>query len=288
MTSGFGVDKGADGSGTTSSDIRKIQGGLYTPGIISGCVVTTSPSSMQYTISAGVVAIRVATGEIILAPVPQTTIPTSTSSSRTDIVYVKQRYPSIAGEGDANIVVGVATALPDRSLELRRFILSAGQTSTSQAVVTGGINYSIPYGASLGVLHEWQNTYDGPISIPVLREGHGSFTLPTDRRVKFSMTIVLSALNANGFDNSKYCEWLFLPTIDGGDFILWCTDGLHQAWATYHFEHYLNLSAGTHTTSIGAGRMVGPGSALQHYGLDPGGYGRRGQYYLVEDAGPIV
>lgn len=293
MTSGFGVDKGADGSGTSSSDIRKIQGGLYSPGIISGCTITTSPSTMTYTVSPGVVAIKTAAGEIVLAPVPQTSVTSANgpaNTTRNDIVYVQQRYPSI--EGDANVVVGIGTSLPERAVKLRTYRVSAAQTNSNASVATDGIEYAIPYGTSLGKLHDWQNTYDGLISIPLLREGHGSFTLPTDRRVRFSISVCLSAAGAYGFDNSKYCEWFFLPNVQGptinGDLVIWTTDGLHQAWATYNFEHYVDLPAGQYTTSIGCGRMVGPGQAVQHYGIDGNGYGRPGLYFLVEDIGPVA
>lgn len=289
MTSGFGVDATADGtSGTSSSDIRKINGGLYTPGIISGCAVTTSASAMSYTIASGVVAIRCATDEIILAPVATTTISTPaapTTGSRTDIVYVQQRYPSI--EGDANLVVAAGTTLPARAVELRRYIVSAGNLNTNATVATGGINYSIPYGASLGVLHRWQNTYSGLLSTALIREGYGQITLPTDRRVKFSVNALLYAAGASGFDNSKYTEHYYLPNLNGGDMVIFTTPGLHQAWGQYYWEHTVDVSAGTWPVNLGSGRMVGPGQAATYYGVSSG-FGRTGVVFTVEDMGPIV
>jgi hypothetical protein len=289
MTSGFGVDGAADGSsGTSSADIRKIYGGLFTPGIISGCKVTTSASAMSYTVASGVVAIKSATAEIILAPVATTTVATAaapSTGSRTDIVYVQQRYPSV--EGDANIVVGVGTTLPARAVELRRFVVGAGDLNTNATVATGGVNYSIPYGASLGVLHSWQNTYSGPLSTSLIREGQGSITVPTDRRLKFSVNALLYANAASGFDNSKYTEHYFLPNIDGGDMVIFTTPGLHQAWGQYYWEHSINVSAGTHTVNLGSGRMVGPGQACTFYGVSSG-FGRTGIRFTVTDEGPVV
>lgn len=288
-TAGFGVDRTSSSSGTNSSDIRKIQGGLYSPGIISGCTVTTSPGSMSYTINAGVVAIAPTSGEIILAPVETTVISSGTASSRTDIIYVRQNYPTDpAPNNNSNIVVGVATSLPTRALEIARFNISSGQTNTNQAVRTGNINYSIPYGGSLGILHYWQNTYNGQLSIPLLREGHGTFDLPTDRRVRIIMRAVLSAANAGGFDNSKYCEYGWIFNVNGGDMVLHTTPGLHQAWATYQFESLFNLPAGRNTVHVAGTRIVGPGMAELHYGSDGDGYGRRGQEFIVEDLGPAV
>lgn len=290
MVAGFGVDKGADGSGTTASDIRKIWGGIYTPGIIDGCKITTSATNMQYTVAAGVVAIGTATKETVLAPVALTTVTGAAapaSGTRTDTIYVQQRYPSI--EGDANTVVGITTgSAPARSIIIGKYTVSAGQTNSNASVATTDRTFSIPYGASLGVLHSWQSPASGPLSIPLLREGFGSFTLPTDRRLRFSLSALLYAGGgASGFDNSKYTEHYFLPMLDGGDMLIWTTPGLHQAWATYNWDYYVNVLAGTHTTGLGAGRMVGPGQASTHYGLDTNGFGRRGIYFQVEDAGPI-
>jgi hypothetical protein len=254
---------------------------------------------MTYSVAAGVAAIPTGTKEIVMAPVQATTVTAPAapgSGTRVDLIYAVQRFPS---SGDSYVQIKVDSFakdsdafLPANAIELDRYLVTAGQTNTNAAVRLWGINYSIPYGASLGLLHQWQNTYNGLLSIPLLREGHGKFTLPTDRRVRFSISACLSAEGANGFDNSKYCEWYFLPNIQGptvnGDPVIWTTDGLHQAWGTYNFELYLDLPAGEYTTSIGAGRMVGPGRALLHYGLDGGGFGRPGLLYRVEDDGPVL
>lgn len=292
MTSGFGVDASVDGtSGTSSEDIRRINGALYSPGIISGCAVTTSASAMTYKVAEGVVAIKTAVGEVVLAPVSQATVtaPAAPSSgTRTDIVYAKQRFPSIVAEGDANVIVGVATTLPVNALELMRYTVGAGITNTNAAIRTGDVNYSIPYSSSLGVLHYWQNKFQGALSANLIREGHGQFYLPTDRQVQFKFHACLSALNASGFDNSKYCEWGFLPNLDGYDAVLWTTPGLHQAWQTVMFERTINVTAGNHTVNIGSMRKAGPGTALQWYGLQGDGMGRMGAEFIVTDMGPAV
>ena len=294
MTSGFGVDRSANGlSGTSSQDIRRINGALYTPGIISGIETTTSASAMTYSISEGVVAIPTGVGEIVLAPVSQTTVATPaapTTGSRTDIIYVKQRFPSIVAEGDAEVVVGVSTngVLPANSLEIRRYTIPAGITKTNSAILTGELNFSLPYGGGQGVLHRWQNTYSGLLSTSLIREGHGKFTLTTDRLVTFRVKAVLNAAGASGFDNSKYCEWGFLFSHSGGDFVLHTTPGLHQAWATYQFESQVPMGAGTHTVNLGSLRIVGPGQAETHYGVDGQGFGREGVQFTVTDDGPIV
>jgi hypothetical protein len=290
MTAGFGVDKGADGSGTNSSDIRKIFGGLYTPGIISGCDITLDPTLMKYTVKAGVVAIRTAVGEIILAPVAETVITAANgpaTGTRNDIIYVQQRYPSI--EGDANVVVGVGTSLPARALKLRTFSVPAGATKSNLATAIDFRDFSIPYGASLGTLHRYQHTSGVSDLLPdSQRFGYGSFSIPTDRMLRFKLFAVLSANGAVGFDNSKYCEYGFVPNVNGGDFRLWSTGGLHQAWQTYNFETTVSVPAGPVDVNILFTKIVGPGQAVVHKGLGADNFGREGIIFEVEDAGPIV
>jgi hypothetical protein len=301
MTVGWGVDatvvNNAVTSGTTSADVRKVWGALYTPGIVSGCTITRSGSAMTYTVSSGVVAISPASGEVIMAPVQGAPVPTTQAPStgtRVDVVYATQRQPS---SGDSNVALTVVSfdseasvVAPAASQELARFLVSAGQTNTNAATQIGNVKFSIPYGGSLGILHYWQNKYDGDLTNGFLREGYGTFNLPTDRLVRYTYSAVLSARNASGFDNSKYVEYGYLfnsNRIGGaGDFVLHTTPGLHQAWATYQFESTIILPAGSNTVSMAGTRIVGPGSAWQHYGADSVGYGRRGGEFTVEDLGP--
>lgn len=301
MTSGWGVDAtvvdGSVTSGTEAADVRKVWGALYTPGVISGAKVTTSASAMTFSVSSGVVAIKTATGEVVMTPVQGTTLTTGAppgTGSRIDVVFAQQRFPT---DGDSYSIYRVlpfateaAVSLPANSQEVRRYQVNAGPANTNAAVIKAGINYSIPYGATLGRLHYYQHTASGINGgLPAFsRVGHGSFTLPTERLLKFSITAVLNASGASGFDNSKYCEYGFIPNLNGGDFVLWQTPGLHQSWGTYYFESTIVAPAGETTVNCLFTKIVGPGTPLGHYGTDGSGYGRRGIEFIVEDIGPVV
>lgn len=305
MTVGWGVDATVNGSGvvtsgTEAADVRKVWGALYTPGVISGCLITRSGSAMTYTISSGVAAIKVSDGQVIMSPVQGNTFTATAapgSGTRVDVAFVEQRFPAA---GDSTVAFRVlpfaneaAIVLPPNSLEVGRFVVSAGQTNTNAAVKIGEVNYSIPYGASLGVLHQWTNQYHGPLwTGGIERQGHGTINLPTDRRLRFSIQSTLYAVGASGFSDSAYCEYGFLPNIDGGDFVLWTTPGLHQAWATYQWSGYINASAGKHEVMYGGfhasrGATDSDGQAFQVYGTH-GGFGRTGTHFMVEDVGPAV
>lgn len=291
MTAGWGVDatvsNGEVTSGTTDADVRKVWGSLYSPGIISGAVVTTQPN-MTYVVSAGVVAIKTAQGEVVMAPISQTQVPTAAapaSGSRVDIIYAQQRFPEI--ESNSEVKIGVDTVLPPRALALAKYTVSSGTTGTNGAILTGGIDYSIPYGASLGILYQYNSTYNGPVANEWRREGVGTIHLPTDRLVRFKYLGIHSSIGASGFDNSKYCELSVLPCIDDHDFELWTSPGLHQGWQSVYFETQRVVPAGTHSVSFLRFRQIGPGTVYQHCGWTNGFY-RRGADFIVEDAGPVV
>lgn len=290
MTTGFGVDATVDGtgkvtSGTSAWDVRRVWGGLIaTPGIISGAVVSTSTTGMQYSITDGVVAIKPTANEIIPVPVfgtTLTTLPAPSSGTRTDYIYVQQRYPSI--DGDSEVVLGVGQSIPDRAQLLKAFFVSAGQTKTSQAVQNGGVDYAIPYGASLGTLFQNRDTFNGKFTTTTTI-AQSQLYVPTDRLVKVSVLASVSADAANGFDNSKYCEASFRVYLDNVSQWRWNTPGLHQAWGHYYWEDTLTLTRGVHTLRCDRGRQVGPGTPYQHYqaGEMPG------TLFTVDDIGPAV
>lgn len=288
MGSGFGVDATLSGGvpigGTSSLDIRKIFGGLYTAGIVSGAGVATT-AGLNYSVSAGLAMISAGTGEIIPAPIPSGTVATApVTTARTDIIYAKQNYPSIEGNSDVvlGVVSGTSPVLPARAVALKSYTLAAGITKTSDAVVTGGINYAIPYGASLGLLHADRVVGNGTFSANSTW-GVKSFYLPTDRRVRINLQTNLSANGANGFDNTKYCEVYFDIVLDGLRKWRWNTPGLHQSHATFGWTDMITLNAGWHT--IGYDRIkTGAGTPFHHYEAN----GLGGTLFWVEDMGPSV
>lgn len=291
MATAWGVDPLKDGNGlvtigTTALDFRLIQGGIYTPGIINGGVVTRSASALTYTVSAGVAAFPIVTTapkQTALGAIPYTvkTVTAPSSGTRTDLVYALQR--TVADNGDPNIVVEVGTVLPAKAVLLDSYIVSAGQTNTNAAVRTGQIAYSIPYGASLGTLWQIRDTFNG--DVPVARRiiGSGTFYVPTDRNVRISATTSVSAKDAVKFDNAKYCESGIEVFIDGVSKYIWTTGGLHQAWEEYHWSESFTATMGSHTVRYETFRAQGPGVPVQRYSV-----GNAGNLCKIEDIGPAI
>lgn len=297
MATSWGIDPLKDSNGvvqigTTADDFRKIQGGLYTPGLISGGKVTTSASALTYTVSGGVAAFPIVTSGVpqtVLGAIPATVLSTSAavSGTRMDLIYAQQR--TVAVEGDPNIIVAVGTSLPDRAVLLDGFIVGTTTASTTAATRSADIKYSIPYGASLGRLVNMTSMFNSNFAIaasgtqPRSSLGSATYYLPTDRLIRISLTATASANGAIGFDNSKYCEAGYEVLIDNVIQFTWTTGGLHQSWEENNWDGYIQHSAGSHTITVRHFRASGPGT--------PRGRALTGQPYarvIVEDIGPVV
>lgn len=249
MSTGFGIDPTIDPdtgnivSGTDSRDIRRVTSALYTPGVISGGIVTTNPD-MTYSISEGVACVKMAQGENVLIPIPQTTLATDPggTSSRTDYIYAKQNDPATDGTSSVDVYVSTSSTIPAGSVQLDKYRIPAGASSTNAGNRAGKVDYSIPYGTSGHSL--WWHTikHNGPMT-EIADQVSGTFYLPTDRAVEFS---ALSTLDVVGQAASLY----FRLSIDGIQKIILPTGPL-TTWYTSHFLAYtFALGPGEHTVSV--------------------------------------
>jgi hypothetical protein len=276
MATGFGVDPlildGVATKGMESADVRKVFGGLYTPGIISGAKVTTSPSGLTYSVSNGVVAIPTAANEVVLAPAPARVITTTapTNGSRTDIVYIKQEFSGT--DSDVDVEYGITNgAIPPNSLELSRFIIPQNAANTNLATRTGAIDYSIPYGGSLGLLYAGQSTYNAVVDYPAGQDVYylaGTFDLPTDRRLRFTVSISVSTEDGQDGTPSTWVEPVLAPQLDGVDVVMWSFRAT-GSWQTYTFSYdtLTAVPAGTHTVRLRRNYTVKAGRRMWiHYG----------------------
>lgn len=306
MTTSFGADplKDSNGNvtvGTTAADLQQVLGSLYSAGLIAGGIVTRSSTSLTYSVSNGVAAFPIVSDtsspykpenqRTVVGPIPATAnIPTTAppaGQTRTDIVYAQQLTPT--NDSDATVVVKVGTSLPPRSVLLGSYTLTSSASNTMAGVATTIVKYSIPYGASLGRLVNMTNMFNSSFAVaatgtqPRSSLGTSSFFLPTDRLVKVSMTVSVSALGAVRFDDTKYCEAGYEVYLDNLKKFTWSTAGLHQAWMEYSFTGYQELLQGTHTLRVDQYRAQGPGTPVGRTASPDQPYAR----IIVEDIGPI-
>lgn len=301
MTTGFGADPIIDGNGlvtvgTTEEDIRQITGSLYSAGLISGGIVTRSPTGLTYSVSAGVAAFPITVDastpykpqnqRTVLGPIPATqaplTVTAPTTGTRTDIIYAQQLTP--ADDEDANIIVDVGTVLPPRAVMLDSFIVASNHTNTMAATPTGDIKYSVPYGAPRGT--PWfshRSTFNGTFNSTVVNAVTGTFYMPADRNVAFTLKTSLNSNGAVGFDNAKYCEAAYSVYIDNIWKFTWTTGGLHQAMQDYNWEERGILLEGQRSVVVKRWKSAGATAALpyQRYGQ-----GNLGLLFEIRDVGP--
>lgn len=214
MATSFGIDptvnsSGEITSGTTSRDIRKVIGGMYTQGILNGMNVTTSTTDLTYKISAGSAVNFISGGdsdEHVLVPGYPTTITTTAGGAnpRVDYVYVKQNRPEV--EGNSNIVYGVTNTRPaqgDSRLVLKTFTVPAGMTRTSQASMTGTLDYAVPRAAAGKIIYERRDMYTGMMNSRSYQSTviGGNFYLPSPRRVKVEVVSTFRNSGSNPTDD---------------------------------------------------------------------------------------
>lgn len=298
MTTGFGADplKDENGNvlvGTTEEDIRQITGSLYSPGLISGGIVTRSASALTYTISNGVAAFPIVADatkpenrRTVLGPIPAVTLNVTppSSGSRTDIIWARQLTPS--NDGNATIVVELGTVLPARAVMIDSYTISAGATNSNAAVKTGNITYSIPYGAPRGT--PWfthRSTFNGVFTATKLAAAAGQFYLPSDRYVTYNLSTSLNSNGAVKFDNARYCEAAYALYLNNEWKFTWTTGGLHQAMQDYYFEEAGTLTAGNYSVRVDRWKSAGDAIAqpYQRYGT-----GNLGLLFQIRDAGPAA
>ena len=291
MATSWGIDplKDANGAvtiGTTAADFRQIQGGLYSPGVISGGVVTRSTSALTYTVSGGVAAYPIITTGVpqtVLGPIPATTLTTTaapTGTTRVDMIYAQQR--TVAVDGDPNIVVAIGTSLPERAVLLDAFTVTSTSTNTQSLTATGDVKYSIPYGAPRGT--PWfshRSPYNGTFNATKQPAAAGEFYLPNDRNVTCHLNTSLNSSGAYRFDNNKYCEAAYALYLNNEWKFTWTTGGLHQAMQDFYFSERLTLLEGKYTVRVDRWCSAGPGTPFQRYGT-----GNLGLLFEIRDVGP--
>lgn len=193
MATGFGIGPDAQGNGTTPDDIQVITAAEYAnPGILAGCEVTGT-TGMSYQIKPGAVVIALAKDRYVKAPVAPQSIPTEpapTVGSRTDVIYIKQNLT--ASDGNNAVVAGVGRSAPANSIEIGRYVVSAGVTSTNQATRAGDTKYARPIGGTLGTLATHTEMDTTPRGAGTFKRGATSFSLPTDRTIEFQFQSCVS------------------------------------------------------------------------------------------------
>lgn len=269
MTTALGVSCDDDGNGVTPLTHRHIIGGFFqNTGIMDGLAVS-GKSDLTYQVAAGVaVCSRGASDGKMLAywPGGATTAVAAgdPSNPRIDVVWIRAlNKPEYAADADNQVHVGVTQGVPAASpvkptiptdaTEICRMLLPAGATATNAATMMGDASYALPYGATLGVLAEnWDRrsfawTADKGV---VVREQKVTFTVPTDRLVRFCYKCNFSASAPTA---TSVSEWAMQFYLDGRVLDHSATNFVSHStsWTTHETSYVAVVPAGTHTAEIG-------------------------------------
>lgn len=292
MTTGFGAPPTKDGSGlvtvgTSDTDIRRILGALYAPGLVSGGKITRSSSTFTYSVAAGVAIVQDTVGQNVAMPFDAAVLtPAAALGPRTDIVYAAQRYPTDDNNSsDSSVYVGVGQTVPPRAVVLGRFVFAAASANSAAGAIAENIKYSIPYGGTLGVLHNALDTRNGdwPEAVGTTTYSHnGTFYVPTDRLLRLEISAAISTADNLPHNENAPIEAVFQPQINNVTICQW-VQYVSRSWSTYYFSYVFRIAAGTHTTRLARVQSSSSGRKIQSNYTGAGGHS--GIAYRITDAG---
>lgn len=301
MATGWGVER-ANNKGFDTGAARQINAAEYSVGVLRGCKISTSSTNLTYTVSRGSDPASIAVGSAtaadgaVIFPVPDGLTTGAVAAGdptnpRIDSIYAVQ-HDAAAGDADNQVVLVAVSGTPAASptppaapagiaVKLASFMVPKSASTTSQATSYGNVDFSVPYGASLGDLitpyqDVWNGQFDGST---VHTLGAAVFYLPTKRNVDFDYYITMS----NGPAGSSSTEI-------GSVLVTFYLDGVAIAaneisytfvWETkpFHFRAK-NVAPGNHAVHYTIEHRAGA-QMWQHYG-DAHAIGSR---FSVTDAG---
>lgn len=251
MATALGIAQLEDGTGTDPLTLRRIiQARWANPGIVCGLEVSGG-TGLTYSVSAGcAVTSRAETDGCCEAYFPGGSTPAvaagDPSSPRIDVVWLRANDPQ-QGDADNSVTVGVTSGSPAPSpvapdapagcLPLASMLVPAGATSTGSAQPASQRDYAIPYGASLGLLAEAQDTRDyvKQNDNSYSRAASVQFTVPTARVVELEMRACIGACRPDGSLGGDWLNYAIgsfyvkcsasddpLDNVDGGSMQITC------------------------------------------------------------------
>lgn len=178
----------------------------------------------------------------VIVPMESTTVPITPpvgGATRTDTLYVDTDGVVKVNEG--------SNGAPGGTVIIGKPVIPAGASNTQGITDIHDTRYAIPTGASLGQLHHYHDPADGGKG-PVgdVTKGTGTFTLPSDRIMRFDMLHCFSAIQESPTDNpSVTVRWRLY--IDGLIETTFTSRATRAAPQISQMSYYKELPVGTHT-----------------------------------------
>jgi len=140
----------------------------------------------------------------------------------------------------------VVPTIPAGAVAVATMRMPAGATATNSAIVMAQPDYAIPYGAGLGRIVSYRNTYDGQASDDStwFVENTSSISLPSRRLLEFRYARCMNSIDANNL-GSILVEF----QLDGTGIVQ--TEMLASTkWETHQFSYLIEIQPGVHSVSV--------------------------------------
>lgn len=291
-TTAFPIRQTGDGVGTTDTALRQIVAALYpNKGIVSGLKVTGS-NSLAYSVSAGVAVCSKGTSDgntLAFSEGGSLTVAANDADNpRIDTIWITS-HDATQGDADNLVTLGVTQGtaeavptepqIPTYATKIVSMLMPAGAVTTSSATQSSTEDYAVPYGASLGILHTYQDTTDGNQKAYDWKiQNAATITLPTDRMLHLRYSRCVST--AKG-ETSEYVSFI----VDG-DVVASGELVIDHFWAVRMFDAYVAVPAGTHTIAV-KDKLRAPARFDYRFSGDDKTMNFTGMQFQVIDAGVV-
>ncbi|WP_298578711.1 hypothetical protein [uncultured Olegusella sp.] len=290
-TTAFPIRQTWDGVGTTDTALRQIVAALYpNKGIISGLKVIGT-NSLAYNVLAGVAVCSKGTSDGNTLAYSEggslTVAANDTDNPRIDTLWITS-HDATQGDSDNLVTLGVTQGtaeaiptepqIPTYATKIVSMLMPAGAVTTASATQNGTADYAIPYGASLGVLHSYQDTTNGnqkPYNWKL--QNAATISLPTDRILHLRYSRSVSARK----ETSEYVAFL----VDG-EIVASGELTIGQFWAVRMFDAYVTVPAGTHSIAV-KDKLRGDAQFNYRVAANENGMNFLGMQFQIIDAGVV-
>lgn len=256
----YGLDRDAQGSGTTPAQIQLITGAQYAAyGLLTGGWLAPSSSDMSITIQGGAAVLPAGAGAVMDSFDTVRLMMDAAPATGTDIYDI---LISCKNEPGARAVVRAVKNTGPAPLDKRigRWAIPAGVTNAAAGYSMGLRDNAVPRGSGAGrlVSYEDKAPYGTLTKRDAYRNHSATIWLPQDRLVQFVTTQTLTAQQGHDGGSMQYVirsngKLIVSPVLR---YDAW-TGGAPISGATYQHTYTTTLDAGYHTLTWDRQQVTG-------------------------------
>ena len=263
-------------SGLTASEHRQIirsEYALY--GVLSGCELLASSSSMGLTLNPGAAVVPTSGTEAVIAPIPSTVITLDAAPATGQDVY---DICVTVSAGGAVTVSKVKNGEPTaNSVRIERWVVPAGASNAQGGYSQNVRSFAVPVGAGQSRIVDWQDPtgYGGNATRTRFTQLTKQIYLAQDRLLEFRISQTFSAKRGEG---KGTFQWIITDSVAGRvttpvlPYDEWPSGAGPMLGSTYQHSYILGLTAGYHTITWERQQVTG-GQPIHASGTSPANEG---------------